>query len=70
MTTHAMTSNANPASIQLRESLEDNLRQLLSDIAVHIIALVVGGLGSIDIETRARTKVISIVLALDVQTAY
>jgi hypothetical protein len=69
MTTHTVPSNANPASIQLRESLEDNLRQFLSDITVHIIALVVGGLGSIDVETRARTKVISIVFALDVQAA-
>lgn len=70
MTTHTVPSNADSASIQLRESLEDNLWQFLGNIAVHIIALVVRGLGSIDVETSTRSKVISIVLALDVQAAY
>lgn len=70
MTTHTVTSNANPASIQLRESLEDNLGQFLSDIAIHIIALVIRSLGSINVETGARAEIISIILALNVQAAY
>jgi hypothetical protein len=67
---HAVARDTDSARVQLRESLENNLWQLLSDIAVHVIALVVGSLGSINIETRAGTKVISIILAFDVQTTY
>lgn len=69
MTTHTVARNAHPARIQLRERLKHNARQLLRNIAVHIIALVVRGLGSIHVKARARTKVISFILALDVQTA-
>lgn len=68
MATHAVTSNANVVRVQLRERRKDSLRQLVADVAVHVVAGVVGGLGGVDVEASAGAKVIGVVLALDVQT--
>lgn len=69
MTTHTVPCNAHAARIQLWERLKHHARQLLRNIAVHIITLVIRRLGGIHVKARARTKVISFILALDVQTA-
>lgn len=69
VTTHAVAGDTDAAGIQLGESLEDNFWQFLGDVAVHVIALVVGSLGGINVEARAGTKIIRIILALDVQTS-
>lgn len=69
MSTHAVASDADFAGIELWESSKDSLGQLLGDIAVHVIAFVVGSLGGVDVETGAGAEVIRVVLAFDVQTA-
>lgn len=66
--THAVTSNANVTRVQLRESRKDSLRQLLADVAVHVVAGVVGSLGGVDVEASTGAKVIGVILALNVQT--
>lgn len=70
MTTHRMTRNANPALIELRERRKDGLGQLLSDVGVHIVAVVVGCLCSVDVEAGASAEVVCVVFAFNVQTAY
>jgi hypothetical protein len=69
MSTHAVTGDTHTASIQLGEGIEDSLGQFFGNIAIHVIARVVGGLSGIDVEASTRTEVIRIILALDVKTA-
>lgn len=69
MTTHTVTSNTNTTRIKLRESSKDSLRQLVGDVAVHIIAGIVRSLCSVDVETRAGAEIIRIILAFDVKAA-
>lgn len=68
MSTHAVASDTDSTGVQLGESSKDSLGQFLGDIAVHVVALVVWGLGSIDVETSTGSKVISIILTLNVKT--
>lgn len=70
VSTHTVTSDTNPASIQLRESIKDSLGQFFSDVAVHVIASIVRCLSGIHVEASTRAKVICIVLALDVQATW
>lgn len=67
--THAVASNADPAAVQHLEVLKQSLGELLRNVGVHVVALVVGLLGGIDVEAGARSKVVGVVLALDVQAA-
>lgn len=69
MTTHAVASDADTASVELGECSEGSLGQFLSDIAVHIVAGIVRSLCSIDVESGAGAEVISIILAFNVKTA-
>lgn len=50
MTTHTMTADADSARIDLLERSKDGFRQLLCDIAVHIIAFVPRCFGGINVE--------------------
>lgn len=68
VTAHTVTSDANPACIQLRESSKDSLGQLLRHVAVHVVSVVVRRLGSIDVETGAGTKIPRIILSGNVQS--
>lgn len=68
VSTHAVTGDADFVGVELRESSEDSLRQLRGDVAVHVIAIVVRGLGGVDVEAGTSSEVIRIVLALDIQT--
>lgn len=69
MSAHTVASNTNTAGIQLRESSKDGLWQFIGDIAIHVIAGVVGGFGGVDVEAGAGAEVVCIVLALDVEAA-
>ena len=69
MSTHTVAGNTNAASIQLGESIEDGLGQFFGDIAVHVIAGVVGGLCGVDVEAGTGAEVVCVVLALDVKAA-
>lgn len=69
MSTHAVASDTNAVGVQLRESVKDSPRQLLGDVAVHVVAVVIRSLGGIDVESCAGTKVIRVILALDVEAA-
>ena len=68
VSTHAVTSDADFVGVELRESSKDGLRQLRGDVAVHVIAIVVWGVGGVDVEAGTSSEVIRIVLALDIQT--
>jgi hypothetical protein len=67
VTTHAVASDTNAPSVELGECSKDSLGQFLSDIAVHIVAGVVRGLCSVNVESGAGTEVISVILAFDVK---
>lgn len=69
MATHAVTSNANSAAVQLFKMLKQGLWELLRDIRVHFVVLVPRLLGCVDIETGTGTKVVRIVLTLDLQAS-
>lgn len=69
VTTHTMSRDADPAGVELRERLKHGLGQFLGDIGVHVVAVVEGGLSSVDVETGAGTKVPRVVFTLNVQTA-
>lgn len=58
MSTHAVAGDTDATGVELWESIKDNLRQLLSDVAVHVVAIVVRGLGGIDVEASTGTEVI------------
>jgi hypothetical protein len=70
MTAHAVSGNTNTARIKLGECSKDGLRQFLGDVAVHVIAGVVGGLCSVDVEASAGAEVVCVILALDVEAAW
>ena len=70
MSAHAVAGDTDTTGIQLRESSEDSLWQLLGDIALHVIAGVVGSFGGVDVEAGAGAEVVCVVLALDVEAAY
>lgn len=71
MSTHAVSSDTDPARVQLlRESSEDSLGQFLGDVTVHVVASVVRSLSGIDVEAGARAKVVRIILTLDVETTW
>ena len=70
MSTHAVAGDTHAAGVQLGESIEDSLGQFFGDVAVHVIAGVVRRLSGVDIEAGTGAKVVSIVLALDVQAAW
>ena len=67
MATHAVPGNADPAAVELRKGGEQGLWKFLGDIRVHVVALIIGLLGGVNVETCTGTKVVSIILALDVQ---
>lgn len=66
---HAMAGDANPAGVQLGEGGEDGLGKLVGDVGVHVVAVVVGGFGGVDVEAGAATEVVGVVFAGDVQAA-
>lgn len=70
MAAHAVARDADTGRVELREVVKDRLGQLLRDIAVHLVSLVVGGLGRVDVEARAGAKVPRVILAFDVQSTY
>lgn len=70
MSTHAVTGDTDAVGVQLGESTKDSLRQLLSDVAVHVVAVVIRGLGGIDVKPGTSAEVICIVLALNVEAAF
>lgn len=69
MTAHAVSGNTDTARIKLGECSKDGLRQFLGDVAVHVVAGVVGGLCSVDVEASAGAEVVCVILALDVEAA-
>lgn len=69
MPTHTVAGDTNTTGIQLRERSKDGLWQLFGDIAVHVIAGVVGGFSGVDVEAGAGAEVVCVVLALDVEAA-
>ena len=66
MSSHTMARNANPSLIDLRERRKHSLGQLLGDIGVHVVAVVVGRLGSVDVEASAGAEVVCVVFAFNV----
>lgn len=64
-----MTENAHPFPIHLLEVFEHGPGQLRRDVAVHVIPLVPGRFGRVEIEARAGAEIVRVVFALDLQTA-
>lgn len=67
---HAVSRDAHAAGVELREGGKDCLGQLLGDVSVHVVTIVVGGLGRVDVEAGPGAKVPGVVLALDIETTY
>lgn len=67
MPTHTVAGNTNTTGIQLGERSKDGLRQLVGDIAIHVIAGVVGSFGGVDVEAGTGAEVVCVILALDVE---
>lgn len=57
MPTHAVARDADPRRIEFLERGKDGPRQFLRDVAVHVVSLVVWGLGGIDVEAGSGAKV-------------
>lgn len=70
MAAHTVARDANPARIQLGECVENSLGQLLRHVGVHVIPVVVGGFGGVDVEARSGAEVVGIVFAFNVQSAW
>ena len=70
MSTHTVAGNTNTTGIQLGERSKNGLRQLVGDIAIHVIAGIVGGFGGVDVEAGAGAEIVCVVLALDVEAAW
>lgn len=66
MPPHTMPRNANPPLINLWKRRKHSLGQLLGDVGVHVVAVVIGRLGSVDVEARAGAEVVCVVFAFDV----
>lgn len=66
MPPHTMPRNANPPLIDLRERRKHSLGQFLGNVGVHVVAVVVGRLGSVDVEAGAGAKVVCVVFAFNV----
>lgn len=65
MSAHAVPEDADSRAVDLRERGEDCLRELGSDVAVHLVAIGPRLLRCVYVETGAGAKVVGIVLALD-----
>ena len=65
MSTHTVSENAHPLTINLFVILKHRLWQLGRDIAVHFIAFRPWFFGGIDVETGTGAKIIGVVFALD-----
>ena len=70
MSTHTMTRNTHPLTIQLRKRSKHCRGQFLRDVRVHVISIVVGWLGRIDVEAGASAEVVAVGFAGDVEAAY
>ena len=66
MPAHAMAENTNALWIHLLKVVEDGLGQFRRDVAVHFVTLVPGRFRRVDVEASTASKVIGVVLALDV----
>lgn len=66
MPPHTMPRNANTLLIDLRERRKHSLGQFLGNVGVHVVAVVVGRLGSVDVEAGAGAEVVCVVFAFDV----
>lgn len=67
MAAHAVASDADPTAVQDLEVCEQCLGKLLSDVSVHVVALVVRGPGCINVETGTAAEIVGIVFALDTE---
>lgn len=66
MPAHAVAEYTNALWIHLLEVVEDGLGQFRRDVAVHFVTLVPGRFRRVDVEASTASKVIGVVLALDV----
>lgn len=55
---HAVTRDADAVAIKLRKGREERFRELVSDVAVHVVSLVVWCLGRVYVEASTGTKVV------------
>ena len=70
MTTHAMSCDAHFARVQLLERAKECSRELIRDVAVHLVAFNPGLLCCVDVEACAGTKVVGIIFTLDLETTW
>jgi hypothetical protein len=66
---HRVAGDGDAGAVELFELREQRVGQLVGDVAVHVVALVVGFLGGIDVEAGARAEVVAVIFALDVEAA-
>ena len=69
MPTHTMSKDTNPLPINLLKVLEDRLRQLGRDVAIHLIPFTPRFLRSIKVKACAGAEVVGVVFASDLQAA-
>jgi hypothetical protein len=66
---HRVTRDGDARAVELFELREERFGELVGDVAVHVVALVVGLLGGVDVEAGAGAEVVALVFALDVEAA-
>jgi hypothetical protein len=66
---HRVAGDGDAGAVELFELREECFGELVGDVAVHVVALVVGLLGGIDVEAGAGAEVVALVFALDVEAA-
>jgi hypothetical protein len=63
--THAVTSDADSAAVKFFEMFKQCLWELFGDVRVHVVVLAPRFLGCVDVETGTGTKIVGVVLTLD-----
>lgn len=70
MPAHAVPEDADSPRVDLLKGREDSLGQVGGDVAVHPVALGPGFLRRVDVEARAGAKVVGVVFAWDLESAW
>ena len=67
MPTHAVSENADSLAVHLLEVVEDGLRELGRNVAIHLIAFRPRGLCGVEVKACAGTEIVRVILAFNLE---
>ena len=70
MPAHAMPEETDPLTVHLLVVFENRFGELGRDVAIHLIAVVPGGFGCVEVEAGAGAEVVGVVFAFDFEAAW